>query len=731
MLSIQHRLSNLYKSHPHYFTIPRLSPTCHNLCTTLPPPPEFKCLLSLGLKFCLRPNRPTSPHILNKSLDRFRTDILTKVIFADKEETADWKPNQLFIRSNWDPRYHLEGNNAEREIIARLNYFDKSMRQVFGRSRKTHDNLLPLQRAMLLVLRNSTTHVVVPTDKNLGPAIIERAIYTQRALDEHLNNNHTYERLSHDDAINQLNDLKAEILSFIQDFKESITKPDQIYLKRSLEVRDPLAHFYLTPKVHKTPWTTRPIVSVCGSLLHGLGRWLDQQLQPIVRKLPSYLESSFALKAELKDIQIPENAALFTMDAVSMYTNIDTDHALYTISDFLKSNPICSDINEPLITRAMEIIMRNNIFQFDDTYWKQLSGTAMGTPPACSYAAIYYAVHEYSLLDQFATKLYFYRRYIDDGFGIWLHNEDPVIDAQSWQEFQEATSYGNLRWEFSSLTNRADYLDLSLKIHNNKIVTSLYEKPMNLHLYLPAHSAHPPGVLKSLVQSMIWRIVTLTSCENEKKKQINQFFTRLLDRGYRAQTLAPIFQNAYKRACSKDTHAIKLTDHSSSVFFHIRYNPADPPARTIQHLFQECVFQPHSGRKRETPLPLIQKEVITYNYPSITAKITTYELRLNRLVIAYHRQRNLRELLFPRRFRAHPRSRASRFTTTYILGDSEDVNNEDMTNLVHQRRRINYREKLVAAQEKRQKLLDRNSTAAETSCTNHTILGNPDKNTDS
>jgi hypothetical protein len=38
--------------------------------------------------------------------------------------------------------------------------------------------------------------------------------------------------------------------------------------------------------------------------------------------------------------------------------------------------------------------MNNNIFMFGDTFWLQTSGTAMGTPVACSYATTSYGNHE-------------------------------------------------------------------------------------------------------------------------------------------------------------------------------------------------------------------------------------------------------------------------------------------------------------------------------------------------
>ena len=82
---------------------------------------------------------------------------------------------------------------------------------------------------------------------------------------------------------------------------------------------------------------------------------------------------------------------------------------------------------------------------------------------------------------------------------------------------------------------------MAISIREDQIVTLLYEKSMNLHLYTPPHSAHPPGVLTGLVSDNILCIHSLCSDEDDINCRIIYFYAKLLVQGYQRDLLIPAF----------------------------------------------------------------------------------------------------------------------------------------------------------------------------------------------
>jgi hypothetical protein len=125
-----------------------------------------------------------------------------------------------------------------------------------------------------------------------------------------------------------------------------------------------------------------------------------------------------------------------------MYTNIDTDTSIAAIQDFLhtnKNNPP-TDFLTDIFLQIFELIMRNNIFSFDDTFWLQLSGTAMGTPVACNYTTVNPSHYENTeIIPSFKSSHLYYKCYIDDILGIWL--PPPMNQIATWNRFSSKNRF--------------------------------------------------------------------------------------------------------------------------------------------------------------------------------------------------------------------------------------------------------------------------------------------------
>jgi hypothetical protein len=193
-----------------------------------------------------------------------------------------------------------------------------------------------------------------------------------------------------------------------------------------------------------------------------------------------------------------------------MYTNINIDDCLEHISTFLST--IWDKYKCNAVTSAMEIVMKNNWMRCGDLIFHQIRGLAMGMSPtptiANLYVAIYEATHILPLLNSF---LFFLKRYIDDGLGIWLHDPDPNIDAANWTLFKTLINAMGLKWTTTELFKKVIFMYMTIEISGNRLVTSLYSKPMALYHYIPPMSCHPPSALTGLFFGHALQIFQLCS----------------------------------------------------------------------------------------------------------------------------------------------------------------------------------------------------------------------------
>ena len=140
---------------------------------------------------------------------------------------------------------------------------------------------------------------------------------------------------------------------------------------------------YGFPKVHKVGIPLRPIVSAIGSPTYQLAKELCRILSPIVGKSNSYIRNSSRFVEKISEIQLQELDRLVSFDVKNLFTMVPIDDSLRIIHDRLIVDDTLDERTTFTIDEICELTnlcLRSTFFRFNDCYYEQKDGTAMGSP---------------------------------------------------------------------------------------------------------------------------------------------------------------------------------------------------------------------------------------------------------------------------------------------------------------------------------------------------------------
>ena len=332
----------------------------------------------------------------------------------------------------------------------------------------------------------------------------------------------------------------------------------------------------------------RPIVSSCDCPTENISQFLDYWLQPIMRNLPSFLKDTSQLINELRQLSVEPNTILVTIDVKSLYTCIPHLEGIQACIEALQkakeSNP--SQPDTAVLGCLLEIVLKNNVFEFDGTFYKQLQGTAMGTKLAPAYANIFMGNLEHNILSHAPKKPSFYRRYIDDILILWPHSQEDLNNfLLAMNDFHPSIKFTS---EFDM--NKITFLDLNIYkgpnfLSTKKLDIETHIKPTNKQAYIHARSHHPPGASKGVAIGEMKRYLRTNSRQSTFHKFKAQHMLNLQKRGYSRG-----FINHY-------TNKIKFLDRSfelkpkikrrlKRIVFVTRFTPS---AKQAMHLIKKIL----------------------------------------------------------------------------------------------------------------------------------------------
>ena len=131
----------------------------------------------------------------------------------------------------------------------------------------------------------------------------------------------------------------------------------------------------------------------------------------------------------------------------------------------VRGNKKTSPANTNMLGDRTEIVLTGNVFEFNNQYFIQTQGTAMGSRMAPSYACIYMSEFEEKHLPNAPIAPLFWKRYIDDILEIFTCTRDELNTFYDWLNNLHRTIKVTMQYD----AKRIPFLDTYLSTENNKI----------------------------------------------------------------------------------------------------------------------------------------------------------------------------------------------------------------------------------------------------------------------
>ena len=514
-------------------------------------------VLSKGLKFCPTPKKLDRAQ-LKIDLEQFGRKMRLSWFYRHEPdnfaEYPIFKPKSTFNPKNVDAQIEFYLSRIEEEIMA------------IEAEGSNFSNLTQDEKQALTNLQNDPSIVIKEADKGSAVVVWDREDYLREAYSQ-LSDSQVYEECT----VDPLPDLQ----NLISDTLDKIGKRGELSentLSFLAQSENHLCRFFLVPKIHKRLFNVpgRPVVSNCGFLTENISAFLDHHLQPLAKKVKSYIKDTNHFLQKVRDLpDLPDNALLCTIDVTGLYPNIPHEEGLVALRNALNNRSSFPVSTESLVDLA-DLVLTNNFFEFDEKTFHQKQGTAIGTKFAPPYAVLFMSEFEEKALSNSPLAPWVWWRYIDDVFIIWEHGEEKL------QEFLEYLNsiHPTIKFTHKYSQTSIEFLDVQVTKSGGRLKTDLYIKETDTHQYLHFTSCHPWHTKKGIPYSQALRIRRICSSDRDFFKRSKELKGWLLNRGFDSGLINEQVQRAEQ--LNRDTLLDKefVQTNDNRINFVVTYHPA-------------------------------------------------------------------------------------------------------------------------------------------------------------
>ena len=166
----------------------------------------------------------------------------------------------------------------------------------------------------------------------------------------------------------------------------------------------------------------------------------------------------------------------------------------------------------------LEFVLTHSTIKFMDSHIHQILGASMETRMDPRYANLFMDKEERTIILTFLHPIYFWKRFIDDIFFIFLGSHSKLKSLMTFMN----TISPIIKYTFIYSKQTATFLDVQIYLpETRKLKTKFYRKPTDCMSLLHFHSHHPLSCKEGIIYSQVLRYNMIISEDHILQEELN------------------------------------------------------------------------------------------------------------------------------------------------------------------------------------------------------------------